>query len=286
MKCKECNHTFLSPIDSCPFCSAPHIMLKCIYKHWGESIIGSDQFLGVMWDLMPNAEEQYKRIFRQVLIEKIDVSLLKFSKLGVLGKLKIQLLCDTFKKNNSYTEYADYVLNSFLFAYDFYSSEDIEKLRENVTNTIIYRKRKRVIITLFLSIFIICFIIIIFSKETPQLNELQTKESLRAYSEEESTLQLIEIYGSYTGRILTESESIPTYLNIKKSNSTDSLIFQFKSTRNTFSCLATFDQKECKLSIVDLGNCIAFKDGSFIKIKSNDKFRKYPQWEFNKNIVP
>lgn len=140
MRCLKCNKSYSIPIELCPICSEPHEMLRGILDHWGESIIGTKRLLGIVLDLMPNMDVSYRRIFKRIVDDGVDIQLLEYTKDENGGELKIKNLISTFKKNNGYDESADYVLNSLLYAFEYI---DEEKLNSKWKSILVEEKRKK-----------------------------------------------------------------------------------------------------------------------------------------------
>ena len=122
MICNKCSKTYHLEVGLCPFCSEPHDMLQAIYKQRGDAVLGTSQFVNLMLDCMPNAEVRFKNIFRQAVKNKVDLKLRQYSKESGSGDIKIISLFHSFKNTNSYNDYADYVLNCFLFAFGYLSA--------------------------------------------------------------------------------------------------------------------------------------------------------------------
>ena len=115
--CSQCSHTSQLPVSLCPFCSAPHDMLRAMYQHYGDKYLGTPQFVGLVRDYMPKAEGKFKNIFRQAVEANFDVKLRELSRQD--RGLEIQTQFQAFRDRYGYGDYANYVLNCLLFAFGY-----------------------------------------------------------------------------------------------------------------------------------------------------------------------
>ena len=96
---------------------APHLVLHEIVQMYGSKILGEIRLKGMIFDLMPTIDKRYYNVFKKAIDDQIGVKLLEFEDEDLpVRSLKINILRDRFKTNNSFDITAFYVVDCFLYA--------------------------------------------------------------------------------------------------------------------------------------------------------------------------
>ena len=92
-----------------------------------------------------------------------------------------------------------------------------------------------------------------------------------------------KILGSYSGRIITENDTVVAYLSIRESALSDSLKLSFKTSTHSFSFYGYYKTFENSTIINAPINFIVYSQGSFLYLNSKLEYKNNSIWEFSKS---
>lgn len=153
MNCTICKAEWTPPegvtITNCPFCGKsliklneiskdgePHQILFQIVRQFGRPIIGETRLKGIIADFMPQVDKKYINIFVKAINDKIAIKILALeNEEASLRTIQLDNLKNSFKTNNGFSNSADYIFDSFLYALNMVNHVDIESYERDDTDS-------------------------------------------------------------------------------------------------------------------------------------------------------
>lgn len=301
-KCKKCKGIYYIPVNLCPVCSNPADILTYIIEHWGEKIIGSPKFMGIVLDLMPNAEKQYINILRNIHKNKLDILLLRYVKERSAGD--ISSLKDTFKKDNGYSDVSDSVIDTLLYALGWFNQKECHNKCNNDNLESVIGNSNQFNNSLVLNsssninngLFMICkkyvlnklVILIVFLLTSGGIGFIILGNQSEEIINRQVSIEKEDLVGSFSGYFIYDKmefvDNVQTYLKIENIIGSDSLKLTFRNKYIT-TCNALYDKDAKIIYNNDLGESSIEVSDNCIVIESLNPKEKNRKWKFRRYIT-